>query len=862
MDNTLKEGPSVSEEVYSSAAVAAMSSPQVLVSTLQHQLDAMNEAFALQEKALEQNGADAAEYALGLTPFPRRAAPAATGSLQPFQHSPSDYAKEKELIAKFPYYRLLQMWRKKALTALLHSQRLQKEMNEFYRVQREDRSKHQQEHKELECQVMKWKTRTHVLDEQLKVLATQLQKMESHIEQLQNQKCDSNDQVQLYQQVYHQLHDGLLRFCAQQDPTMQTLQQMSIFQHVTTRCRQYESQLQRLQRQVTRLTEHLVYQQIQHRNAQAVVEAERRLQQLRFVKQFPTDSHESSPAPIHNTTEAVAGATPEGKYLSDLQLTAEAESLFKALFQSLDCDGRGSVSRSLWTQALLRDEDTFRTLVASSNEAVISMEILSGYGRLLASAVSESVFHSFLHSLLSVISCNDFMEHGKHKQDDKDNVEEDVCLTWGELLLHLVPDPSDNRCTSTNLFRSPLSDKEWRDLQKEGIWHRYDLGLLPLQLPSDHNHLDGAVVSDKHISFSSSTKETPNSQWNFERAALMRRLQDHLTHETRLIENVKAYFERELRQQHLQQQRMINQQSSLQEQVKDLQTRWQQATASLSQQQQVYETKMLNLQSENEQLTKQLDRFQDHETRRYESLLQEQQAKYSRLEKEHQVLQREQSKKDVKIKALERDVLRLQSAQTVSLQEMQTMRESLQEQVRAQRQDAEHQRLAHLQEKTQWEEEKSELLKKLAATQEELLTLCRAPPVATIPESSAENKATVPVAAEEKLHREEVPREEQPHVQSTLPVSQYMQNAGAGVSTVPQHAALLQPQFALPPSAALSTHSFSQPAPSVSGLDSQVDAVPLDHHSTQKRPGNLHVYGAHLDKLLQIMDNLFDGTDT
>eukprot|EP01033_Poteriospumella_lacustris_P006221 gene6221-4468_t len=789
------------------------SNPQSMIATLQLQVQTMNDAFALQEKALEANGLEAAEYAFGLS--------AVSGARRSTGHQaaitfPSDtisnYAVEKELVTRFPYYRVLQMWRKKSLSLLLHAQRLRQDLARLYHEQRIDRHHHQQQHQELECTVMKWKARTQTLEEQVKVLTDQVHQLQGQCYAATAAHEESTQHLHHYQGLFQQLQAYLVRFVQGQSMpwALQSLQDVSMTQQVSLRCQRYEEQLTRLEAHVQSLKEHLLYQQVAHRNALAVVEAERRLQRMRFGKHARSGSQAAeSPSPSSSAVaNATANATANAS-LSDLQLSPEAESLLKALFQSLDVQGNGCVSLSLWIQSLLQDEATYHRLLRryrrdrGSSETLDEDDrrvILSGYGQMLVTALGGPLFRQMLHNLLR----------------------------------HLAGSATTHRAEPRERSSSPLTAREWRALSSQGIWKHYQLGLLPLQLPPPAT----AAAADTPVSMkpagSGKSSHPPTTMapahWAEERRWLTRRLQDQLRHETRLIENVKAYFERELTVAALAQQRLQTQLTTVQEEVHTWQRRHQEAELRRQESQRHSEQQLQAVQQENATLRGKVERFQDTETKQYEALLHEQQQKYLRLEKEHQLIQREASKKDVKLKALERDVLRLQSTHTTATAEWQTTRDSLREELAQGKQDQEAQRLQQIVERQTWEAEKSTLLEKIAALQQELLDVHRAPAPAppaqaqpptasatvTEPASSAEEKPTsVPSSAHEPTyHPRPFDQDDAASVRSrTMPTAMYSSS--------------------LPPSASKMAESGTVPG---GGEVSTWSMAPMDYHGQGSHP--------------------------
>eukprot|EP01032_Pedospumella_encystans_P019137 gene19137-21769_t len=112
------------------------------------QLDAANAALGLQERTLGANGHELAKLCASLTPQ-------ATKSTAITHH----HLSETEILEKFPYFRLLQMWRKEALTAIMARTVMEKRMQDATTEMKRERQMLISRRQEAEMAASLWKER-------------------------------------------------------------------------------------------------------------------------------------------------------------------------------------------------------------------------------------------------------------------------------------------------------------------------------------------------------------------------------------------------------------------------------------------------------------------------------------------------------------------------------------------------------------------------------------------------------------------------------------------------------------------------------------------------------------------------------
>ena len=195
-------------------------------------------------------------------------------------------------------------------------------------------------------------------------------------------------------------------------------------------------------------------------------------------------------------------------FVSDTVLRPETESILKSIFRMLDLGGTGSISIS----AILKCVDP----EASSLHATLS------------TALGGPVMDLLLSGLRSLAA--------KEQSD----------VTWGELLLLFFPSQEGAS------FRASLDRDELRALQQEGLWGDEEWGVVPLSLQQIGN-----VEKSKTVSCRLKTEE--ELRLSHERAYLMRRCQEMGRTLERRAEGIKAFFDRELKFKHMNEQSMQTQ---------------------------------------------------------------------------------------------------------------------------------------------------------------------------------------------------------------------------------------------------------------------------------------------------------------
>lgn len=174
-------------------------------------------------------------------------------------------------------------------------------------------------------------------------------------------------------------------------------------------------------------------------------------------------------------------------------------------------------------------------------------------------------------------------------------------------------------------------------------------------------------------------KQKEISRLSMERRFLLNSLQQMGRSLERRAESIKAYFEGDLRKHAVREKRLQVQLREAIEAKETMERRLQEVELSHSTSTEKLQRTLAMISEENGKLRDQLGEQRTDEERRMERLLQDAAAKQVRQETELGVLQRECAKKEVRAKALQRDLLRLQSQQANHADEVFSLKDQLAE---------------------------------------------------------------------------------------------------------------------------------------------------------------------------------------
>ncbi len=307
--------------------------------------------------------------------------------------------------------------------------------------------------------------------------------------------------------------------------------------------------------------------------------------------------------------EIIEGGDSSMPLLSNLQISAEAEGILQAIFRGLDPNDTGTVTVSFLLDVLCGDDD---------NEQSCS-DIFGG-------TLELSYWNSLINKLRAM--------------------PRDRELTWGEFLLQLFPDQPDNRV--------PLSAKDMYELKASGVLGGADWGVPPIR-----------YIIEMEKTASATSSET--SRLRAERSYLLTRIQNMNRTLERRAEGIKTYFINDLRKCELRESRLTVQNKELKDALALMESRILDLETRNATDRQTWEVQLKESERECDHLRNVVKSKSDENTTKYGQILADEKAQYTRLETEYNLLSRENSKKEVRIKGLQRDITRLQSALTAAL---------------------------------------------------------------------------------------------------------------------------------------------------------------------------------------------------
>jgi len=554
-------------------ADAPSSSSSTTFTALRAQLEAMERAFDMQERALSVDGLD----------MEAAAAVAEVGGIEELAGKP------------FPFLKMLQLWRKTALESMTQLSVTQKRLQASLATLKDERAKHGQQLKAQSLTTLSYREKSAATEEKASFWESKVEELETKLSQEVKYRAIVDRERQDSQYKLRSLRSFLDQAKAQME--QDAVGALLRVDQATRSLKSFESRLLQASERVQFAAALVAQKEVVLRNTAAAMEAERRIQEQAFPSPSGDDISPSSEA-----TEPL---------LSSLSLRPEVEALLRTVFRQLDTEESGAVVVEVLVTYLL-----------SQNTSTM-----------LSSTMGGAQWDRLCQGLQSL--------------------PQESTLTWGEFLLQLLPSRSEAKLAG-------LSAPELRDLQASKVWGDSEWGLVPLLLPKDMSEF-GTVVSS-----ASSNPEV--RRLHAERAFLLSRVQDMGRTLDRRAEAVKGYFEQELRRARLKEGRLQSQVAELRVALESAEKRLQDATEAHNAVHKSASDRAAALEQQLGELQERLDVRKDSETQALETSLLEEKTRYTRLETEHSLLQRESSKREIKAKGLQRDVMRLQ-AQVAQLAE-------------------------------------------------------------------------------------------------------------------------------------------------------------------------------------------------
>ena len=385
------------------------------------------------------------------------------------------------------------------------------------------------------------------------------------------------------------------------------------------------------------------------RNDAAAVEAERRLLRRSRDNDVATSSNSSSSS----------GGYPSDKMLSQVSLHPDTEALLRTFFLSLDQEDSGSVEVAVLLRCFSTETEPVPVIASSDTVATASAterdgsDDVAALGRVIREAVGgDGMLQRVVDGLTKAV------EHGPSS-----------VITWGEFLLLTIP--------SSVSPQAALATSELAALQRKRLLLDSEWGVVPLDWkylcrrgeniaePTTTQLSSGSSYRDIPASSSSSSSSFLRHEIHrlaTERSLLQARLQAMSRTLERRAEGIKSFFESELQMARVRENRLTSDNAALRSQLEQVETRASESEAAFRNRVAALSERVDAFEQENKDLSLALSSRKSEESLRLEQAWQAEKDKLHRLEIEHNLLQREASKRDIRCRGLQRDVMRLQAA--------------------------------------------------------------------------------------------------------------------------------------------------------------------------------------------------------
>ena len=618
--------------------------PPTVVAPTETRMSVINDAFDLQEHTLALNGQELAEFCTLLT-----------------DTATKDTTTQHTLLERFPYYRLLQVWRqqviKSGIQQTMAEQRLQRCMADSKR----DKQKYREHTQELEAKTLLLQDRLMAVEKRNSELEHALNEKNRVVEPL-RERLDVTEKEN--NKLKAQLHRAEALF--QQVSVVQNrvaVAQAGVLAKVSEKLAQQETRIYAATDRVAFTAEVVAQREIQMRNSEAAVQAEHRLLVW------------SRTQGCSNSTTTGTGSTSSADVEPLLEehdrLSAEGEAYLQAVFLALDCDCRGAVSvLQLVTYMLDRDGNT-------PTEA----------GAQLRTVLGDTLWERMSTAVVGLDPTAD--------------------LTYGELLLLLLPGGRSRAGAADG----GLSCSEKTALREMKLLSDADWGVVPLNLPVCSTMLAQKTKQDvprgsTHIT--SNTTAAECKRLSIERSFLMRRLQTMTRTLERRAEGIRSYFEDSIRRETLRADRARAETNELQQALTLSKAKQTELEQLLTYNRTQYEETVQELRQHVSELTEQQNINQSEAISKYKKLLEDSAIKVTTLEEQVFQAKSAGNKREIKCRALERSLNESRSAQLLLSGEVSSLRQRC-ETVEAELKQVKGREAELIQAQECWETEKTSL---------------------------------------------------------------------------------------------------------------------------------------------------------
>jgi hypothetical protein len=640
--------PSSSTSTIKLSTANTCQSCQHIILSLKTQLQAMEDAFALQERSLASSG-----HKSGL----------AVDLLN--NENSNDNMNNMDMLSNtecFPYLSLLQQWRKQTMGNIISRLISDRNLQELISNMKKMRSQHQIETREIQTSLLSWKERSSASSEKSDLLNQQLKNIENKLIDEQNNKFKAEASLEKQKKGVQNLNEVLNHYKNELDGTV--LNSHLVMMQSMQRLKAMEERLKISTERISFATSIIVQKEIMLRNSAATVEAESRMLNIKMsrIKEIRKRIKNKENKNDENSDDDDDDDDDDNDYdvsesekdninfprISQLKILPEAEAILRAVFRGLDPTDSGTVPLNLLLSVLSNGDNNIKYVNHKNSDDNSDDDIDDNSDD---NNDNDDDTQYELSTLLSN-SCginrwNMLLSNLRAMSIDKE-------ISWGEFLLQFIPHKQGNN----NYDKLNIDDLN--GLRKEGLIGDLDWGVVPIKIITTSNY--------KNIEYDDHDLDEIR-QLKSERSFLLNKLQTMSRTLERRAEVIKSYFENSLRKSNLRQNRMKSQINDFNQLKQVNESR----IVELENNHNLYNEKMSlkvkNLEEELKHMQSNNTVKHSNETSKYESNIADEKARYLRLEMEHSLIQRESGKKEVRCKGLQRDVIRLQAAIATAVEE-------------------------------------------------------------------------------------------------------------------------------------------------------------------------------------------------
>ena len=263
------------------------------MTSLEIQLEAMNSAFNLQEKVLSMNGQELA--ALCLQSIMRSGDASSDGS----GGGKSSSSSEKQMLIDFPYYRLLQLWRKKVTDCLIHRTLQEKHIENITRKIKKERNDMLITINKYETESLILKQKYIINDAKYKVLVQASNENHEKLMNITQEKNEIMKKLQEYTTSFENIFLYLKNL--QLFLNKKNIDHDIMILNMNEKIKSYHDRIHRMKEDISFLNLVMNQKEVQVRNSLAAINAEKRL--LQWYRHHIDDKDNDGHDEIHDNRD-------------------------------------------------------------------------------------------------------------------------------------------------------------------------------------------------------------------------------------------------------------------------------------------------------------------------------------------------------------------------------------------------------------------------------------------------------------------------------------------------------------------------------------------------------------------------------